>query len=397
MKKPRKVSLLTTIVIAVAAIFVTLNLTALFFLNYYNARLVALSDKEKGIGKLAIVNDIYMSKYLGELKTDQMLDYAAYGLVMGSGDKYGMYYDKALYEQLNKKNAGKLVGIGVVGIEDTETKAIKIVKVLSNSPAQKNGIQIEDLIVEVEGKATSEIGYGTALTQIAGEEGTTVAFTIQRGDKKIPMSMARETVNTEPVAYRVINDNIAYISINDFDSNTPGAFQWAVDQALALPDFAGFIFDLRNNSGGELSSIIKVTDYLIGEGTIVSLIDKNDKKETFSSDEQQVDAPMVVLVNGNTASAAELFASVIRDYKKGPLVGKTTYGKWVSQSIIALGDGSGMTVTDKKFYSPNGDNYNEIGLTPDYVVEFPEELLPRFYELSNEEDPQLQRAIQLLK
>lgn len=397
MKKMKKVSLLTTITVAVATIVVTFNLTALFFLNYYNQRLSALNEKEKELGKLAAVTDIYLTKYLGEPDFNQMLDYAAYGLVLGSGDKYGVYFDQTSFEQMNKKNDGKLVGIGVMGIEDPDTKAVKVVKVLSDSPAQKNAMQIGDLIIEVEGEATSQIGYNAALSRIAGEENTVVQLTIQRKNEIIPMSITRDIVTTEPVTYRVIEDNIAYISINDFDANTPDAFRAALEQGMALPDFKGFIFDIRNNPGGELSSIVKVTDALVGEGTVVKLVDKNNEEEVYTSDAKQVDTPMVVLINENTASAAELFASVIRDFNKGPLVGNTTYGKWVSQSIIPLGDGSGMSVTDRRFYSPNGDNYNEVGISPDYEVEFPEELWTRFYDLTDREDPQLMQAIRLLK
>jgi carboxyl-terminal processing protease len=393
----KKVSLLTTITVAVATIVVTFNLTALFFLNYYNQRLSALNEKEKELGKLAAVTDIYLTKYLGEPDFNQMLDYAAYGLVLGSGDKYGVYFDQTSFEQMNKKNDGKLVGIGVMGIEDPDTKAVKVVKVLSDSPAQKNAMQIGDLIIEVEGEATSQIGYNAALSRIAGEENTVVQLTIQRKNEIIPMSITRDIVTTEPVTYRVIEDNIAYISINDFDANTPDAFRAALEQGMALPDFKGFIFDIRNNPGGELSSIVKVTDALVGEGTVVKLVDKNNEEEVYTSDAKQVDTPMVVLINENTASAAELFASVIRDFNKGPLVGNPTYGKWVSQSIIPLGDGSGMSVTDRRFYSPNGDNYNEVGISPDYEVEFPEELWTRFYDLTDREDPQLMQAIRLLK
>lgn len=397
MKNPRKVSLLTTVTIGVAAIFVTFNLTALFFLNYYNQRLIALSDKEKGIGKLYAITEIYLNRYLGKPDSDEMLDYAAQGLVLGSGDKYGVYLDKQSFDQMNKKNAGKLVGIGVMGVEDQDTGAIKVVKVLSGSPASGSGMQIGDLIVEVEGEKTASLGYGAALNRIAGEEGTSVSLTVQRKGESIPLRITRQTVKTEPVSYRVVDGNIAYIAINDFDANTPDAFAAALNQGLELPDFAGFIFDVRNNSGGELSSIVRVADTLVGEGAIVTLTDKNGKEEIYKSDEREITAPMAVLVNENTASAAELFASVVKDYEKGPLVGKTTYGKWVSQSVIPLGDGSGMTVTDRKFFSPKGENYNEAGLAPDYEVDFPEELLPRFFELTEQEDPQLGKAIEVLK
>jgi carboxyl-terminal processing protease len=269
--------------------------------------------------------------------------------------------------------------------------------VMPDSPAETGGLLIGDCIYKVGDEYISELGYFAAVEKIKGEKGTEVTLTVLRGsnysEEKI-MTFTRNEVNMETVSSRKINEDIGYVRILEFNKETPNEFIGAMTE-LQNNGAKKFIFDVRFNPGGDLDGIEKTLDYLLPEGPIIRIVYKDGHEEVKNSDANCIDAPMIVLINENTASAAELFASALRDYEKATLIGEKTYGKGTMQTILPLGDGSGLRISQYMYNPPYGGNYENIGVSPHIEVKLPEGLLKEknFYKITDEEDTQLQAAV----
>ncbi|MPM52862.1 putative CtpA-like serine protease [bioreactor metagenome] len=256
---------------------------------------------------------------------------------------------------------------------------------------------VGDLIMEVEGESTVAMGFYPSVNKIAGKENTVVNITVLRGGQLIPCDIIREVVDIPSVEFRMIGEDIGYISIAEFNSKTPDQLKEKMEKIIGISGVKGCIIDVRNNGGGDAGGVINSLDLFIDQGLIVSFVDKNGNKNEYPAHEGAYDIPVVILTNESTASAAELFAEAIRESANARIVGTTTYGKGVSQSVINLRDGTALVVTDTKYYTPNGQNYDGIGVVPDFEVIMPEEQLAHFYELTDSEDNQLSYGINLLK
>lgn len=348
---------------------------------------------------------LYEQYYVGELNTEDLAKGLSVGITAYSGDKYGAYHDIEELEELMTDYAGEFAGIGVSVLLDVEHYAIEIITVMPNSPALEADLRPGDLIVAVAGEDVAALGYNEAVNRIRGEIGTDVTLTIARGEdysEIFDLTMTRRLVEEQTVTYETIEmpglvRPIALVRISSFDSKTPEQFADALNQGQS-DRVHGYIFDLRNNGGGELKSIVSILDMLLPEGPIVRVQYKDGTEEVHSSDARALSAPIVVLCNERTASAAELFVSALRDYQKGVIVGTNTYGKGTVQSIIPMKSGAGIRISIAMYLPPFGDNFEGEGVAPHIEVEMDEAYKNlNLFKVEHENDAQLQAALNLYK
>jgi carboxyl-terminal processing protease len=273
-----------------------------------------------------------------------------------------------------------------------------VVRPIENSPAEEAGLQAGDIIVEVNDMVASDYELSLVVKEIRGEEGTVAHLKVYREGESdyLYFDITRRTVENVSVTSEVLDNNLGYIQVEQFYENTDEEFEEKFDELLA-EGVDGVIIDLRDNPGGLLDSVVNMCDYIMGEGTIVTVKDRDDNviQEYTSSADSEVDIPMVVLVNGNSASASEIFTGAMKDTGKAEIVGTTTYGKGIVQSVIPLSDGSAIKLTIAKYFTPAGNDIHKTGIEPDYVVELKDGRL-NAVNLDREDDLQLQKAEELL-
>ncbi len=356
--------------------------------------------------RLGEVDALYRTLYIGDLDDDKLIDGAIAGYVAGTGDDYAAYYNSEAFEDFMSDMEGEVAGIGVNVIYNTDYKAIEVLNVVPDSPALKAGVEPGDLIVYVgtgeEKEAVSVIGYYPAINELRGEVGSHALFTVFRGEdysEEIEFDIVREVVEEISVMPRVyaLDEKVGVIKITGFDANTPVQFVDAVED-LKNQGCDRLVIDLRYNPGGELMSIVTILDYILPEGPIVRIFDADGNEvKSYSSEAGELDMPMSVLVNGSTASAAELFTSAVKDYNKATIVGTTTYGKGCMQSTIPLSFGGACSVTYRMYNPPFSDNYHGVGIFPDVEIELDEALEGKnIYKITDEEDNQLEAAVKAL-
>lgn len=395
-RKPLTVSLPLAIVLILFTALFTFQTT--FVVLSINHKL-EMTKTKAAMGKFQLLVEAYElfgKEYVYDLDTDALLDEML--TAFNSQDKYSAYYTFAEYLEMVKGSRGSAKGIGVY-VSGTET-SIVVTYVMPGSPAEKAGMLSGDEIVAVNSKTVAQIGYNEAVGMVAGENGTQVVLSVLRKGEKKDITVTRGDYTSYTVIQSKIPakegsaEEIGYIKIIQFDKITVSQFKTAVEE-LKAAGCTKFIFDLRDNPGGELNSVVSILDYILPEGPIVHILDA-DKKETdvYKSDASELEGEMVVLTNGRTASAGELFTSALRDYEKATLIGTKTYGKGCGQTFHPLSNGGVITVTSFFYNPPYGENYDGIGIYPDIEVELPEEyknkntlIIPR------ESDTQLQAAI----
>ena len=347
--------------------------------------------------KLARIIDVLEGNYVRDYDDETLWSNIYRAIAVSIGDKYSQYFTVEEYDELVNSNDGDFVGIGVHATYDSETHGIYIFGVMPGSPAEKGGIQKGDIIVAAEGMEATEDNYYDMLDKIRGESGTEVTVTVLRNGEKTDYMLVRSAVASENVIYEKLDSDIAYVRILSFSDETLTA-QFTSKIALAQNEgCTKFIFDVRNNSGGFLDEICSTLDLLLPEGTIINIVDKDGNTTTRDSDANCIQSQgMVVLCNGNTASAAELFTAALRDYGLAEIVGETTFGKGTMQTTYTLDDGSAIKMSTAFYNPPSNESYDGIGITPDYNVALPEEWADSFYKMPKEEDTQLKKAIELL-
>lgn len=318
------------------------------------------------------------------------------GYVAGLDDPYSSYLTADEYNSWQTMESGTMVGIGVT-VQFDEAAGLYVAEVQEGYPAYESGIKEGDIITEVEGESILEIGYEEAVSRIKGEEGTSVNLTVKRNEKEdMKFSVLRSEIEVSTVSGKMLDGDVAYIRISAFRENTDEQFKEIFDSLL--DDGAKeIVFDLRNNGGGMLVSLKAILDPLLPEGTIATAKYGNGEVKTIiESDKNEIDLPMAVLVNGNTASAAELFAASLSDFDKAFLVGETTYGKGVMQDTREVAGGA-VTLTVATYQTVRGECYHGIGITPDYEVSLPEDFVLDYENPDAEGDLQLKTALENLK
>lgn len=388
------------VVTAVVAIIATtaFYLTPLGESLYRNIRLVA--GGTSFIDKMEIMDTLMKKYYIDEYDEEHMEDLALTGYAAGAGDIYTAYMNKEYLSSLYEGMGDDYQGIGVEVFVNDENQ-IEIVSVIENSPAQKSGLMPKDCIVAVEGEPADGDNYKSAINKIKGVDAAKgdndVVITIKRGDETFDVTLVRETVAISTVTSKMIADGIGYIQITDFGENTYADYSRELLK-LNENEIKGLIIDLRNNPGGTLASVVQVADTLLPEGNIVTIKDKAGKETPYNSDSEWINLPMCVIVNGSSASAAEVLTGAMRDNKCATIVGEKTYGKGVVQSLVEFGDGSGFKFTSAKYYTPGGECIDGVGITPDIEVTLNEQWKNVSVSLIPEgEDTQLKTAIEVLK
>lgn len=352
--------------------------------------------------KLAYLDMYYRELYYGEIDDEKLLYYVTSGYIEGTGDKYGGYYTADDYKAIVSDSQGKLCGIGVTVTYSKEHDAIEILSVNQGAPADKAGILVGDIITHVAGERVSLTNYNASIDKVRGEKGTSVELTVLRGNEEIKVSPVRDEIEIVSISYHkyALDNTVGVIKISEFNDSTPTQFKEAVE-ALVADGVTGLVFDLRNNPGGTVASVIDILDYLLPKGDLCYVIDaKGEKVHTYTSDESYFtnDVKISVLINENSASAAELFTAALRDYKRATIVGVNSYGKGSMQTLYPLPDGGGIKLSTNLYNPPCDVNYNGIGIAPDIEVELDEALKDKnFYKITDEEDNQLFEACKALK
>lgn len=344
--------------------------------------------------KLDLLNDYFDAYYMGDINSDEYEDAVARGALHGIGDKYAEYYSAEEFSEFMDSISGNYAGIGV-SIAPNDEGQIEIYKVFEGAPAEEAGLLIGDIIIEANGVKDFETP-DDVVAVVRGEPGSTVDIKVKRKEEEISFTLERRNIEVPSVEYKMLEDDLGYIEISNFDIATVNQFNGALD-ALEADGMKGVILDLRDNPGGDYSTVVAMADRVLPEGVIISTKDKDGNVKSENSDEaHKLTIPCVVIVNENSASASELFAGAIQDYGIATIVGTVTYGKGVVQSIYSLPDGSGMKFTTEAYYTPKGRDIDGVGITPDVIVELPEDVFEDGI-IDEAEDVQLQKAIEILK
>ena len=336
--------------------------------------------------------------YLNEIDNNKLQDGIYKGMVDSLGDQYTVYYNAEEYKQFTTSSSGTYCGIGVAVSQNASTGAITVVKTFKKGSGEKEGMLPGDIIYKVKGKKIEGLELSKVVSQIKGEEGTYVKVTVLRDGKEIEFNLERRKLEIDTVTYRIEEKDgkkIGYIAVSEFDEVTASQFKNAIAE-LEKEGIKGLVIDLRDNPGGLLDVTCEMLDRMIKKGILVYTVDKNGKRiDEEATDNLSFDKPVAILVNGNSASASEVFSGAMKDYNVATLVGTKTFGKGIVQSIVPFGDGSAMKVTVSRYYTPNGINIHGTGIEPDVEVKLDEKAI-KDGKLDRKEDNQLDKALDVI-
>ena len=342
--------------------------------------------------KMKVLVDTLKQYYYEDVEDADIQEGIYAGILSAANDPYTCYYTREEVKELNESLEGVFYGIGVTMQADSESGYIKVVSILDESPASKCDIKENDIVIKVDGENVYGMELNDVVKKIRGEEGTSVVLTLLRNDREIETQITRGKVETPTVKYEKEEGDIAYIRISEFDDVTAEQFKDAKEEMLH-DNAKGLILDLRGNPGGSIDAVVSVANDILPAGLVVYTEDKNGNRKEYTCDGQnEIKIPIIVLVDGNSASAAEILAGAIKDYEKGVLLGTTTFGKGIVQSIMQLKDGSAVKITVSKYYTPKGVNIHKTGIEPDVEVKFDSAAY-----LEDETDNQLEEALKRMK
>ena len=359
----------------------------------------AAGNEENGIvtnqtlDKLSLIqeyiDEIYL--YSNEVDAQVLQDYLIKGYVNGLQEPYSVYFDEAETTALFESTSGTFGGIGVAIMQDTTSGLITFTKIYKDCPGEKAGFKEGDVVYKVNGEDVTGQDLDTIVSQIRGEVGTDVEITVIRDGEEYTGTATRALIENDTVEYEMKADKVGYVQVTGFEDVTLKQFEEALDD-LNNKGMKGLIIDLRSNPGGNLSTVCDMVDLILSEGTIVSIKDKNGNGEVYTAEkDNKLNVPLVVMINGYSASASEIFAGAVKDHELGTLVGTTTYGKGIVQNIYTLGDGTSLKITSSEYFTPNGTNIHGVGIAPDVEIEY------EYNENNPEYDNQLEKAIEVLK
>lgn len=374
------------------ALFLCVTTAAVSVLGCYAAtgwRTSAVEDKLREIDRIAA------EQYVGEFDEEKVADYAAVGYVTGLEDQWSTYIPADQYEAYRLSSEGKGCGIGVSVISGDDS--VRVYLVYEDSPAAQAGIEKGDYIVGAEGLTVEQDGADAVIDAIQGEEGTevTVSFSKEKDGAVQEATMQRAMVTQKMAWGQMLDGNIGYIRIENFHVGSAEQFQQVLDELLA-DGAQSLVLDVRHNGGGRVKEMSEMLDPLLPEGTIMTLRTKSGSETVYESDAEMIDQPIVVLVDDQSISAAELFAAALQEYDRAILVGTHTTGKGRAQQTFELSDGSALNLSVEEYFTPQGNNLAGVGIAPDVEVALTDAQSANFYFLSPEEDPQLQKAVEIL-
>ena len=392
--KKHSVRISTALMLMLLAVVCTFNITYFTATEYYNSRLDELEELETRYSKLKSVADIVDKYFVGEYKEADAIEVALAGYVAGLDDVWSAYYTAEQTASIEEDEANQYVGIGVTYSTAAES-LYQITAVTPGGPADLAGILPGDKLLTAAGVDVNTLETGDDLAALVkGEIGTQVTIVVERAGEPLTFNITRDVIYTYSVTSRMLENNVGYIAIADFDSNVDDEFREHLT-TLQEQGAKGFIFDVRNNPGGYVSVMHEMLDGLRPEGPVITMVDKAGEEMPLTSDADMLEMPMVVVTNEYSVSAAEFFAAALQEYDMATVVGTKTSGKGYSQQTFKLSDGSSVHISTTRYYTPKGNSLAETGVTPDLVVELPLEDLNLLLsgKLADADDEQLQSAI----
>lgn len=354
-----------------------------------------LNEKSvKKINELAAYAKLY---YYNGADIEEMQDGLYHGMIEGLGDKYSVYYNEEDFQEIQMSTTGKYYGIGAGLSQNLNTMVVTVNKVYAGTPSEAAGLKKDDVVLTVDGVEGESMEVSELVKLIRGEEGTTVTIEVYRPstEEYLSFEVARADITLPSVEYEMLEKNIGYLYIDSFETETAKQFQAALAD-LQEQGMEALILDIRYNLGGMVSSVVQILDEILPEGLLVYTEDKAGNREDYNSDgETYLDIPLAVLINESSASASEILAGAIKDYEYGTLIGTTTYGKGIVQTIFPLSDGDAIKLTTAKYFTPAGNYIHEVGIEPDIELEY-EYLNPEGEEYEKRFDNQIVKAIEVL-
>lgn len=398
-KDKNQKNLIVYAVVITAVISFAISGAVFFAWNHFYPGSVTFNTNKvntQNVRKFREVRDILDRNFYKSVDQNKLLEGAIRGMAESLNDPYTVYLNKEQNKASNERIEGNYVGIGAILSPNDKEEGI-IYEFFEGSPAKAAGLKVGDKILEVDGRDVSKASNISAY--LKGKENTDVKLTVYRPstNKKYEFTVTRKRIDIPCVNSEVLEGNVGYIRILIFDSKVNKEFEASLD-ALLKKGIKGLIIDLRGNPGGYLAEVVQIADRLLPEGKIVYTIDRYKNKMVKKSDAKQLKLPLAVLVNGNSASASEILAGAVKDFKKGILVGTKTFGKGVVQTPIEFSDGSGLNVTTSRYYTPSGVCIHGIGIKPNIEVK----LDPKYNGVSvslipRKDDLQLNKAIEVIK
>lgn len=363
----KKISLGLALSLVAIASAVTFILTSFFSLQSFNEKVMDVNEKAKKYSSLQVLDAYVRENYLGEINESELNDGILKGYAAGLNDKYSRYLSKEEYIEEMNSNEGNQVGLGLTLQEDS-SGYIRIIDILPNSPASDSELKPNDIIIKVNGEEVITAGFDASMEAMSGVDGAEVTITVRRDGIDTDHTLVRRSIEIVSVTSEMLNNYIGYIKIDGFKNNTPDQFIEALER-LTANGAKALIFDVRDNGGGSVTALEDCLDPLLPEGVIATAEYKDGHSETIiHSDSSELELPMVVLMNENTASAAELFSVSLKDFGKAELVGTQTYGKGVMQTTAEFDGGGAVILTVANCKTTVSDFYNGIGISPDYSV-----------------------------
>lgn len=387
-----------TIMLVILTAAITFIVTSLVMYNVSGKESIKYIESTSSIGKTFQTFRNFIEKnYIGEIDDTQMLESAIKGYVAGLDDEYSEYITKEEMEEYMQEATGKYVGIGVYIMNNTETNQIVVIMPIKGSPAEEAGLKSGDVITKVDGINYTGEELSKASSALKKEEGTKAQIEILRDGEILNFEVERREVKVNHVEAEVIENKIGYIEISTFDEGCYDEFKQKWEE-LKKQNVTSLIIDLRNNGGGIVEESTNIADMMVEKNkTLLITASKNKEEEiTKAKKEKVINVPIVFLVNENTASASEILTAAVKENNDNvKVIGTTTYGKGVIQTIFSLTDGSGIKLTTNEYYTPNHNEINKVGIKPDIEVELPEG--EDYYTVEKENDTQLKKAIEVLK
>ena len=319
--------------------------------------------------KLARIDELIDQYFIFDVDRNAMTDKALAGYISGLDDVYSGYYTPQEYRDTMEESDGTYTGIGVAVQQDPETLAVTVLTVYPGSPAEGAGIEKGDILAKVDGEDIAEWNLTDIVSRIRGKEGTEVVVTVNRNGELIDTRMTRRVLDKITVESRMLEEGTGYLQLTEFDTVSITQLEKAVDD-LKAQGMTGLILDLRDNPGGLLTSVVNIADDFLGKSDILYIDDKQGNRSTYSAEDGAVwDGPMVVLINGNSASASEVLSGALQDNNRAIVVGEQSFGKGIVQTFFTLNDGSGIKLTTAHYSTPGGRDIHGVGITPDLGVE----------------------------
>lgn len=336
------------------------------------------------------------SNYVGDVDKETLVEGAISGMAKSTEDPYTRYVSQDEYDSMLVSGTEKYGGLGIHITYDEKEEGIMVLSVMPGSPALEEGICSGDIIKQVADTVVTEDSYNDCVDKIKGEENTKVALIIKRGEEIIAKEYTRKIVTSNNVESKKLDGNVGYIKILAFENNVASQFKLQYDK-LRSENVSAIVLDLRNNPGGLLNEAITIARSILPEGEIVKLVYKNQSDKVYTCDgKNEINIPLMVLVNGNSASASEILAGAIKDSGKGTLIGDKTYGKGIVQTIEKLTLQGALSITTSKYYTSSGIEIHKNGIVPNVEISLEEEYKNKYFVPENK-DLQLQKALELIK